>query len=224
MGNNTVAWSITHGCPFHCTIHDPWVPIPLYGPWPMGAHSIVRSMTHGDPYHHTVHDPWVPLPLYDPWPMGAHSTIRSMGHGCPFHCTIHDPWVPIPPYDPWPMGTPSMCHGSYDDVWHCFSHDSWGFVTITVPMTHGKKSLNPVPWTSLLLSRISLPASTLTPTIPSIPPNNCTFIISELLLINHSNYHPINVSPFFRPLLDFGSSPLNGDCASLLDYTSSIRY
>ena len=34
-----------------------------------------------------------------------------------------------------------MCHGLYDDVHHCFSHDPWGFVTITVPMTHGKKSL-----------------------------------------------------------------------------------
>ena len=34
-----------------------------------------------------------------------------------------------------------MGHGSYNDVWHCFSHDPWGFVTITVPMTHGKKLL-----------------------------------------------------------------------------------
>ena len=76
--------------------------------------------------------------------MGASTTVRSMGHGRPYHHTIHGSWVPIPPYDPWPMGTPSMCHGSYNDVRHCFSHDLWGFVTIAVPMTYGKKSLNPV--------------------------------------------------------------------------------
>ena len=109
----------------------------LYNSWPMGT-----------PDHCKIHDLWEIILLRDPWPMGAPTTVWSMIHGCPFHCTIHDPWVPLPPYSPWPMGTPSMCHGSYDDVRHCFFHDPWCFVTIAVPMTHGKKSLNPVacPW------------------------------------------------------------------------------
>ena len=71
-----------------------------------------------------------------------------------------------------------------------------------------------LPWTSLLLSRTNLPASKLTPTITSIPPNDCAIINSKLLLIDHNDHHPPNDSSFFRPLFNYGVDPPNGDSAN----------
>ena len=58
--------------------------------------------------------------------------------------------------------------------------------------------------------------SKLIPTIPSIPPNDCAIINSELLLINHNNCHPANDSSFFRPPFDCGINPPNDDSANSL--------
>ena len=74
-----------------------------------------------------------------------------------------------------------------------------------------------LPWTSSLLSRTNPPASKLIPMIPSIPPNGCTIINSELLLINHNDCHPANVSSFFRPILDCRVNPPTGDSANSLN-------
>ena len=72
------------------------------------------------------------------------------------------------------------------------------------------------PWTSSLLSRTNPPASKLIPTTISIPPNDCTVINSELLLIDHKDRHPANDSSFFRLLFNCGVDPPNGDSANSL--------
>ena len=74
-----------------------------------------------------------------------------------------------------------------------------------------------LPWTSLLLSRTNPPASKLTPTDTSIPPNDCVIINSKLLLIDHNNRRPANDSSFLRPLLDCRVDPPNGDSANPLN-------
>ena len=74
-----------------------------------------------------------------------------------------------------------------------------------------------LPWTSLLLSRTNPPASKLTPTDTSIPPNECAIINSQLLLINRNDHRPANDSSFFRLLFDCGVDPPNGDSANLLN-------
>ena len=114
MGAPTIVQSMTHGDPFHCMVHDPWGPLPSYGPWPMGAPTTVWSMTHGCPFHRMIHDPWGPLPPYGPWPMGAHSTVRSMAYGNPFYVSWIVRWCTTL-FFPWPMG---FCH-------HCCSHEPW---------------------------------------------------------------------------------------------------
>ena len=73
------------------------------------------------------------------------------------------------------------------------------------------------PWTSFLLSRTNPPVTKLIPTIPSIPPNDCAIINSELLLIDHNDHRPANASSFFRPLFDCRVDPPNGGSANLLN-------
>ena len=80
-----------------------------------------------------------------------------------------------------------------------------------------------LPWNSSLLSRTNPPVSKLIPTIPSIPPNDCVIINSELLLIDHNDCHPANASSFFRPLFNCGVDPPNGRSANLLNSVHCIH-
>ena len=74
-----------------------------------------------------------------------------------------------------------------------------------------------LPWTSSLLSRTNPSASELIPMIPSIPPNDCTIINNELLLIDHTDHRPANVLSFLRPLFNCRVNPPNGGSANSLN-------
>ena len=61
-------------------------------------------------------------------------------------------------------GLTSMGHGWYNTVvQHCMAHDPWDFVTLALPMTHGKKSMNGLgyyssgtaPWKNLYRRRVT---------------------------------------------------------------------
>ena len=56
MGTPTTVWSMTHGCPFHHTIHGPWEPLLCVIDHTM-MYDIVFPMTHGKKLLNPVQEP-----------------------------------------------------------------------------------------------------------------------------------------------------------------------